>query len=154
MIQRILEAYLGKAFSPAVQAAEIADPASTFLLTFDGSSGASLVGYAHLVQQTPDVQLKRLYVDAAYQGRGLAALLLSKAFEDCRQKGCSRIWLTVWAENHRAISFYRKSGFSICGSETFMLGTDAQTDHVMEADRLVTGAAGVIARRLARSPHQ
>jgi diamine N-acetyltransferase len=42
------------------------------------------------------------------------------------------LWLCVWMQNHRATAFYVKTGFGVCGSETFMLGEDAQTDHVME----------------------
>jgi len=128
-----MEAYLAKAFSPVAQAAEIADSAAIVILaqadsTFDGQ----LAGYAHLVTHDTDMELKRLYVDAPWKGCGLAARLMDRIFEECRRCKADRLWLTVWTQNHRAIAFYEKTGFRVSGSETFMLGEDAQTDHVME----------------------
>lgn len=128
-----MEAYLTKAFSPAVQAAEIADGAATIILALDDrASDGQLAGYAHLVTRNTDIQLKRLYVDTPWKGCGLAALFMDRIFEECRRRGVDRLWLTVWVQNHRAIAFYEKTGFRVSGSETFMLGEDAQTDHIME----------------------
>ena len=42
------------------------------------------------------------------------------------------LWLGVWERNPRAQAFYRKSGFADVGSQVFLVGTDAQTDRVME----------------------
>ncbi|MDQ0471534.1 GNAT family N-acetyltransferase [Labrys wisconsinensis] len=128
---RDMEAYLAKAFSPAVQTAEIADAAATVILALDDRT-SGLAGYAHLVARNADIELKRLYVDAPWKGRGLAARLMDRIFEECRRHGGDRLWLTVWVRNHRAMAFYEKVGFRVSGSETFMLGDDAQTDHVME----------------------
>ena len=128
-----MEDYLAKAFSPATQSSEIADSAATIILAFDDrAADGQLVGYAHLICHEADVQLKRFYLVASWQGSGLAALFIERIFEECRQRGSGRLWLTVWTENDRAIAFYKKMGFRICGSETFMLGDDAQSDHVME----------------------
>ena len=67
-----MEAYLTKAFSPAAQAAEIADGAATVILAVDGRASAiQLAGYAHLVTHDPDIELKRLYVDVPWKGCGL-----------------------------------------------------------------------------------
>jgi len=128
-----MEAYLSEAFSPAAQAAEIADNTATVILALDhGASDGQLAGYAHLVADETSIQLKRLYVDAPWKGCGLAVRFMDRIFEECRQRGAGRIWLTVWMQNPRAIAFYEKTGFRVSGSETFMLGEDAQTDHVME----------------------
>ena len=128
-----MEAYLAGAFSPAIQAAEIADGATIVILALDrGASGDQLVGYAHLVRDATNIMLKRLYIDAAWRGSGLASLFMDRIFEECRRHGADRIWLTAWTQNLRAIAFYEKTGFRVSGSETFMLGEDAQTDHIME----------------------
>ena len=124
-----MEAYLAEAFSPVAQAAEIANSAAIILLAEDDGQ---LAGYAHLVAHDTDMELKRLYLDAPWKGCGLAARLMDRIFEECRRCKADRLWLTVWTQNHRAIAFYEKTGFRVCGSETFMLGEDAQTDHVME----------------------
>ncbi|MBZ3691936.1 GNAT family N-acetyltransferase [Phyllobacterium calauticae] len=128
-----MKAYLSNAFSPAIQAAEIADDAAIVILALDDrATTGQLAGYAHLVTHDTDIQLKRLYVDASWQGCGLATRFMDRIFEECRWRGTDRLWLTVWTQNHRAIAFYEKIGFRVSGAETFMLGEDAQTDHVME----------------------
>jgi diamine N-acetyltransferase len=128
-----MAAYLAASFSPAIQAAEIADTATIILLAVRNPTGSSdIAGYAHLVAEGADMQMKRLYVKPEWKGRGLAARLLKRIVEECRRHGAQRLWLTVWTENPRAIAFYKKAGFRICGSEVFMVGDDAQTDHVME----------------------
>ena len=47
--------------------------------------------------------------------------------------GATRVWLGVWEKNARAIAFYAKCGFRDVGSQPFLLGSDLQTDRVMEA---------------------
>lgn len=42
------------------------------------------------------------------------------------------VWLGVWEENHRAISFYKKNGFVEFDKHIFVLGTDEQIDIMMK----------------------
>lgn len=77
------------------------------------------------------VQLRRLYVDARHHGRGLGRQLLDAAYAAARELGGRTLWLTVWERNERAIAFYSRCGFRIVGDTTFIVGEDAQTDHVM-----------------------
>jgi len=49
-----------------------------------------------------------------------------------RGRGSASLWLGVWERNPRAQAFYKKSGFADVGSHTFFVGTDEQTDRVME----------------------
>jgi RimJ/RimL family protein N-acetyltransferase len=39
--------------------------------------------------------------------------------------------LGVWERNARAQAFYRKHGFNRVGRQTFVVGSDPQTDDVM-----------------------
>jgi ribosomal protein S18 acetylase RimI-like enzyme len=133
--------YLAGAFSPAKQAAEIADAASIVLLaeTGSGSDDAALVGYAHLVagpapavvQGNAPLELKRLYVARAYHGQRVAPALMDAALEAARERGADTVWLGVWERNPRAVAFYAKYGFTRVGEHTFMLGADAQTDWLL-----------------------
>jgi diamine N-acetyltransferase len=130
--------YLAAAFTPEQQAREIADPASVVLVAERRSDqGAfSLVGYAHLVsgpappavRGAAPIELKRLYVDRTWHGRGVAAALMNAALDAARRLGARTLWLGVWERNPRAIAFYAKYGFTRVGEHTFVLGTDAQTD--------------------------
>lgn len=132
--------YLAESFTPERQAAELGDPAAIVLLAEhrDGAHG-ELVGYAHLVAGpapapvtggTP-IELKRLYVARAWHGKGVAQALMEAALDAARARGAETLWLGVWERNPRAIAFYRKCGFTRVGEQTFMLGSDAQTDWLL-----------------------
>lgn len=136
-----MERYLAEAFTPKQQAIEISDPDSIVLLAElrAPSADAELVGYAHLVSgSTPEavrgavpLELKRLYVDRAWHGQGVAQALMDAAFTAARARGAETLWLGVWERNPRAVAFYQKYGFTRVGEHTFLLGTDAQTDWLL-----------------------
>jgi ribosomal protein S18 acetylase RimI-like enzyme len=136
--------YLAAAFTPARQAAEIADPAGLVLLAeregpAEGAADAELAGYAHLVsgaapaavRGAAPLELKRLYVARAWHGRGVAQALMDAALDAARARGAETLWLGVWERNPRAAAFYRKYGFERVGEHTFVLGGDAQTDWIL-----------------------
>jgi ribosomal protein S18 acetylase RimI-like enzyme len=78
--------------------------------------------------------LKRFYIDRAWQGTGLAQLLMRATFDAAIASGARTVWLGVWEHNPRAIAFYRKFDFVEVGSHAFMLGRDRQTDLIMMRD--------------------
>ena len=137
--------YLGEAFTPDKQAAEITDPTGIVLLAeHGGSSGdargdAELVGYVHLVsgpapaavQGPRPLEIKRLYVARAWHGQRVAQALMDAAIDAARGRGAETLWLGVWERNPRAVAFYAKYGFTRVGEHTFVLGADAQTDWVL-----------------------
>ncbi len=41
------------------------------------------------------------------------------------------VWLGVWKENPRAVSFYQRHGFEIFGEHDYLIGTDLQRDYLM-----------------------
>jgi ribosomal protein S18 acetylase RimI-like enzyme len=146
-----MAAYLAEAFGVERQRAEIAEPEAIVLLAEDVSGsnlhltgsnpGAplALVGYSHLTTGgTPDCvtgpnpfELKRFYIDRAWQGAGLAQLLMHATIDAAVAAGARTLWLGVWEHNPRAIAFYRKFAFVEAGTHDFMLGRDRQTDLIM-----------------------
>ena len=56
---------------------------------------------------------------------------MAACIEFAGQQGYESIWLDVWQKNERALAFYRKWGFSIVGSQPFLLGHDLQEDFIM-----------------------
>jgi len=44
------------------------------------------------------------------------------------------VWLGVWDQNPRAISFYKKNGFIEFDKHVFRLGNDEQTDLMMRLE--------------------
>jgi diamine N-acetyltransferase len=132
-----MAAYLESAFGPAIQAAELEDPAGAFLVA---ESGGEAVGYARLrggpapecVAGPEPVEIERVYVLQEWKGTGAAAALMTACLEKARARGFRTIWLGVWERNDRAVAFYRKWGFDVVGSKVFVVGSDPQNDLVME----------------------
>ena len=132
-----MAAYLTEAFSPALQQAELADPASHFLIV---EAAGVTVGYAHLkagsaeaeVTGTNPIELVRIYTDPERIGQGIGAALMTACLEVARQGDHDVIWLGVWEKNHRAQAFYQRWGFERVGTHVFQLGADAQTDWILE----------------------
>lgn len=132
-----MAAYLAASFSTEKQAAQLADPHSTFLVAeIDGA----VTGYAQI--QTGDVpacvtgskpiELVRLYASKEWLGRGVGHELMRACVNEARGAGHQTIWLGVWERNDRAQTFYRKWGFRVVGEHAFLLGSDLQNDLIME----------------------
>jgi ribosomal protein S18 acetylase RimI-like enzyme len=125
-----MAAYLREAYGVAQQKREIEDSNIVTLLV---DSERALIAYAQLRITPPSVEIARFYVDRPWQGRGVAHPMMRAAFDAASSAGANRIWLAVWERNPRAIAFYERCGFRDIGSQPFLLGTDLQTDRVMES---------------------
>ena len=134
-----LDAYLSGAFTTAHLADELADADSTFWLAEVEGEAA---GYAKLrageappcVAGERPVELARLYVLRKWLGAGVGRALMRECVEEARRRGHRTMWLGVWERNERAQAFYRKWGFRHVGEHVFHLGSDAQTDWLMERE--------------------
>ena len=131
-----MAAYLAGSFSPAKQAAELADPATRFLII---EAQGQTAGYARLkfgpapagpAARQP-LEIARFYARPAWIGQGVGAGLMQACLDEARQAGCDWVWLDVWERNPRAITFYRKWGFVEVGEQVFQLGSDRQRDLIM-----------------------
>ncbi|MCX6819102.1 MAG: GNAT family N-acetyltransferase [Candidatus Aenigmarchaeota archaeon] len=54
-------------------------------------------------------------VDKDYRKKGTGTVLLDKVIEMAKKKSARRIFLDTWVGNKKAIKFYKKRGFEICG---------------------------------------
>jgi diamine N-acetyltransferase len=99
-----------------------------------------VVGYIKLnfgqsqteLKEDNSLEIERIYVSKKYHGKRVGQLLYEKAIEISKQKNADYIWLGVWEENPRAISFYKKNGFVEFDKHLFVLGNDEQTDIMMK----------------------
>ncbi len=131
-----MRAYMDDVFGTAQQEGELADPAIVTLLA---EAGGDLAGYAQVsARRVPaaaagaePVELMRFYVGTGWHGRGVARALMRAVEREAVRLGGRTLWLCVWGENARALSFYRKCGFREIGTAPFQLGRDTQTDLVM-----------------------
>ncbi len=61
-------------------------------------------------------------------------MLYEKAIQIAMNTDVEYVWLGVWEENPRAISFYKKNGFIEFDRHIFRLGNDEQTDLMMRLE--------------------
>lgn len=131
-----MDQFCQTAYSERIQASEISDPNAITLLS---ESGAIMIGFAQLRwDRAPDCvegntpgEIRRLYVDAGWHGKGAARDLMNACLQEMVSRRSEIVWLGVWERNWRAISFYRRFGFSEVGDHVFTLGVDRQRDIVM-----------------------
>lgn len=135
-----MAAYLTEAFGPDKQRAEITEPGAIVLVGEDAHG--AFAGYLHIAASptpacvtAPAVELKRLYVDPRRHSQGLGKRLLDEGIARVRSTGGSgarTLWLGVWERNFRAQKFYLREGFTRAGEHVFLLGSDPQTDWIMQ----------------------
>lgn len=132
-----MRAYIAEAFSLEQTRRELGDENVTF---FVAEIDDRMIGYAKLTEHSPvhcvadddPVELSRLYVLRDFHGQGIADCLMSECLALAESKNYRTMWLGVWEHNARARRFYEKIGFRHVGEHIFQLGSDAQTDWVME----------------------
>jgi ribosomal protein S18 acetylase RimI-like enzyme len=78
------------------------------------------------------LEIERIYVLKEFHGKSVGQVLYEKAIEIAHEKKAEYVWLGVWEENPRAISFYKKNGFQEFDKHIFKLGDDEQTDIMMK----------------------
>lgn len=80
----------------------------------------------------PSMEIERIYVRKEFQNRGVGQFLLDHSIQITKDKQLKLIWLGVWEHNVSAIRFYERNQFQFFGKHSFMLGSDEQTDLLME----------------------
>lgn len=132
-----MKIYLDESFSIARLTAELNDNnAAFYFVTID----ENVVGYLKInfgssqteLKDDKAIEIERIYVLSAYQRQQVGQLLYQKAIEIARTKNANYIWLGVWENNLKAISFYKKNGFEVFDRHIFKLGNDEQTDFMMK----------------------
>ncbi|WP_329249305.1 GNAT family N-acetyltransferase [Streptomyces sp. NBC_01478] len=99
--------------------AEISDPRIAFAddVVLVALSGSTAVGC--LVVTAPvdgRSEVKRLWTDPAYRGRGIASELLGGALAQAAESGASAVRLSVWKWRTGAIALYERFGFAVTES--------------------------------------
>lgn len=132
-----MQAYLVTAFPVEKISTELSEPQILYRIIFSNDKPA---GYSKLLFNKSHesigpgkaIRLQRIYVLRKFYGTGAGARLLEDAVQISVQNKFQILWLAVWQENHRAIRFYRKFGFSVCGTEKFIIGSKVDDDYVMK----------------------
>ena len=116
---------------------ELNNPSTSF---FFAKSNNEILAYLKLNEaeaqtekrEVPSIEIERIYVRKEYQNRGVGQFLLDFSFQLTKDKKMKLIWLGVWEHNVSAIRFYERNQFQLFGKHSFILGSDEQTDLLME----------------------
>jgi len=134
-----MEAFHATMYTPALQAAELADPSTEFIIV---EASGEAVAYLKLksgaapaaIKANNPLQVDRLYILQEWTGKGLGDQLMKLSLEKAKENGHDVVWLTVWEHNERAMRFYHKYGFREVGELQFILGQDVQRDLYMQRE--------------------
>ncbi|WP_121841705.1 N-acetyltransferase [Streptomyces sp. S5] len=99
--------------------AEITDPWTAFaddavLVAFQGDTAVGC-----LVVTSPSEgrsEIKRLWTDPGFRGRGVASALLGAAFAHAAENGAETVRLSVWEWRSDAVALYERLGFTVTES--------------------------------------
>jgi ribosomal protein S18 acetylase RimI-like enzyme len=132
-----MQKYLDEGFSIEKLTTELTDINAEFYFAI---LDAEVIGYLKLnfgesqteLKDNKALEIERIYVSKEFHGKSVGQLLYDKAIEVAKQKNVDYVWLGVWEENPRAISFYKKNGFMEFDKHIFKLGDDEQIDIMMK----------------------
>lgn len=78
-----------------------------------------------------DFELKRIYVLSRFHGSGCGRALMDTAIRHAETRKVRRLLLGVYAENARALAFYRREGFKQIADRRFRVGDRDYDDVVL-----------------------
>ena len=94
-----------------------------FAQVFDG------LGHAQ-VPAAAAAELRRLYVQEGFTGRGVGRDLLRHAEKAAAARGAEMLWLTAWEGNTRALHFYPRCGYDDLGGTVYSFGGEDYPNRV------------------------
>jgi ribosomal protein S18 acetylase RimI-like enzyme len=77
------------------------------------------------------LELKRIYVDAPLQGRGLGSIFIDQAIAWARAKGAPELYLSVFSENEGARKLYERYGWEKVAEFIFPVGKTRDLEFLM-----------------------
>jgi len=132
-----MDAYVNKNYSAGYFQNELSSPTNIYHIIYHNGQAA---GYSKLILDYPHpgipiqqvTKLERIYLLKEFYGLKLGKELFSFNIELSKSKKQAGMWLFVWKENKRAISFYLKYGFKNIGSHDFKISeTHSNPNHIM-----------------------
>jgi ribosomal protein S18 acetylase RimI-like enzyme len=132
-----MQQYLAEGFTDDKLTLELNNPNSEF---YFAKLNEKVVGYLKInfglaqteLKENLGLEIERIYVLKEFHGKNVGQVLYDTAFEVAKRINAEYLWLGVWEQNPRAISFYKKNGFVEFDKHIFKLGDDEQTDIMMK----------------------
>ena len=76
------------------------------------------------------IELKQLYVFAAYHGSGVGLPLRDWAIAEAAARHADELVLSVWSQNAKGHRFYQRNGFRWVGDTYFMVGNHRDDEYL------------------------
>ncbi len=129
--------YISKKFTNKAFEEELKDTNNIFYIIYFNQV---VVGYSKIIfnSKHPNIgfenvtKLERLYILQEFHGLKLGLELFKYNLNISIKNNQNGMWLFVWTENHKAINFYKKTGFEIVGHYDFEITpTHSNPNHQM-----------------------
>lgn len=129
--------YIQKSFNSEQLKSELNTVESKFYIAFSSNLavGYLKINFGGAQNENIDgntVEIHRIYVVQNFHGKKLGQLLLDQVKKIAKETNVDFIWLGVWEKNYRALQFYTKNGFVVFDQHNFIMGSDKQTDLLMQ----------------------
>jgi diamine N-acetyltransferase len=132
-----MKKYLDENLSIDILTSELMIPESEF---YFASIDNKAIGYLKVnsgqaqteLKDQKTLEIERIYVLKEFHGKKVGQILFDTALQIAAGIKADYVWLGVWEKNTRAISFYKKNGFTEFDKHIFKLGDDEQTDIMMK----------------------
>lgn len=112
-----LDAYLSTLYPPEsnhlLEIDSLALPGVVFLTARDAAS--RLLGCVAFVARGDYAEIKRMMVDPACRGQGVASRLLAQVEQRAAKAGFASLKLETGISQPEALALYRRDGFAVCG---------------------------------------
>lgn len=127
--------YIAEKYGATIFEKELMNEKNNYYLIYHNNQVA---GYSNLILNSPYegsemenvAKLERIYLLEEFYDLKLGLTLFEFNVGLAKQNNQKGIWLFVWKENHRAIRFYTKNGFTIIGSYDFKISeTHSNPNH-------------------------
>lgn len=132
-----IDAYVAANYNHSYFQHELNDPENIYHIIYHDEEAA---GYSKIIMNCPHpaipsqhvTKLERIYLLKDFYALKLGAELFQFNMELSKNNKKAGMWLHVWKENPRAVSFYTRQGFTIIGSYDFKISeTHSNPNHHM-----------------------
>jgi diamine N-acetyltransferase len=133
-----MQLYLKKAYSIEAIEANLNNPNIAY---FIATEEAQAIGYTKLLLHVEHtklsgevIELEKIYVKKTYLDKKVGKALMDHAINYAKRNKYNTLFLGVWQENTRAVSFYHKFNFEVFDTRSFQLGQTICDDFMMKIE--------------------
>ena len=121
-----IEIYTSAKYNTPTLANELLDTKNNYHLVYYNNQ---IAGFSNIMLNTPFAsaglqniaKLDRIFLLKDFYNLKIGLRLFQFNIDLAKQNNQTGVWLFVWIENHKAISFYKQNGFEVIGNFNFKI---------------------------------